>query len=74
MRTTTNREQTLDFSVKEAIIKQREQLDKWKKILKPKIYKELEKWATKHNSTAKFGIDIVRGQMLDNYILFIHIG
>lgn len=56
------------FSVKDGIEIQTEQLKDWKKVLQPKVYKSLVKFATKDNSKAKTGYDICRGTDFTNYI------
>jgi hypothetical protein len=62
--------ETLDKSndVNTGIAVQKEQLNFWKKILIPTVYKDLEKWATENNDKAKNIYDIMRGSDLDNYI------
>ncbi len=56
------------FSVKDGIEIQTEQLKDWKKVLQPKVYKSLVKFATEDNSKAKTGYDICRGTDFTNYI------
>lgn len=56
------------FSVEDGIKVQSEQLAQWKKLLQPKVYKDLEKWATEHNDKAESGNQIVRGTDMDNFI------
>lgn len=56
------------FSVEDGIKIQSEQLAQWKKLLQPKVYKDLEKWATEHNDKAESGNQIVRGTDMDNFI------
>jgi hypothetical protein len=56
------------FSVEHGIKVQSEQLANWKKLLQPKVYKDLEEWATEHNDKAESGDDIIRGVDLDNFI------
>jgi hypothetical protein len=57
-----------NFTVEDGIKIQSEQLAQWKKLLLPKVYKDLEKWATEHNDKAKSGNDIIRGTDMDNFI------
>ncbi len=56
------------FSVEDGIKVQSEQLAQWKKLLQPKVYKDLEKWATEHNDKAESGDQIIRGTDMDNFI------
>ncbi len=56
------------FTVQEGIKVQRMHLEEWKQILKPKVYKDLEKWTTKDNDSAETGFDVLRGKDLDHYI------
>jgi hypothetical protein len=56
------------FSVEDGIKVQSEQLAQWKKLLLPKVYKDLEKWATEHNDKAESGNNIIRGTDMDNFI------
>ena len=56
------------FSVEDGIKVQSEQLAQWKKLLQPKVYKDLEKWATEHNDKAESGNQIIRGTDMDNFI------
>jgi hypothetical protein len=57
-----------EFTVEDGIKVQTEQLEGWKKILRPAVYNELRKWATKYNDKAHNGYDIARGITLDNFI------
>ncbi len=64
-------DETIDestFTVEDAIKIQSEQLAQWKKLLQPKVYKDLEKWATEHNDKAESGNQIIRGTDMDNFI------
>jgi hypothetical protein len=56
------------FSVEDGIKIQSEQLAEWKKLLLPKVYKDLEKWATEHNDKAESGNQIIRGTDMSNFI------
>ena len=56
------------FSVEDGIKIQSEQLAEWKKLLQPKVYKDLEKWATEHNDKAESGNQIIRGSDMSNFI------
>ncbi len=59
------------FSVEDGIKVQSEQLAQWKKLLLPKVYKDLEKWATEHNDKAESGNNIIRGTDMDNFIAIL---
>jgi hypothetical protein len=56
------------FSVEDGIKVQSSQLAQWKQLLQPKVYKDIEKWATEHNDKAESGNQIVRGTDMDNFI------
>jgi hypothetical protein len=56
------------FTVEDGIKIQSEQLAEWKKLLLPKVYKDLEKWATEHNDKAESGNNIIRGTDMSNFI------
>lgn len=62
--TVTNHE----FTVEQGIAVQREHLAEWKTILKSKVYKALEQYATENNDEARDGYDIRRGNTLDNFV------
>ena len=59
---------TQDFTVEMAIEIQKEHLAKWKRLLKSRVYLDLEKWATENNHLAVTGYEIKRGTDLDNFI------
>lgn len=67
-RADSNTSSSREFSVADAIEIQKEHLAQWKELLKPKVYKDLEKWATAKNHLKKTGYDVMRGSSLDNYI------
>jgi len=55
-------------TIEDIIAIQREQLNDWKVLLKPKIYKDLEKWATEKNHLKTDPYHIIRGSDLANFI------
>jgi len=57
-----------EFTVECGIEVQTAHLNKWKKVLKNKVHKDLVTWAISTNGEAKTGYDIKRGNDLDNYI------
>ncbi len=59
-----------EFTTFEGLVIQREQLEKWKLLLKHEVYTALEAWATQYNEhpLVKDGYDICRGSELDNFI------
>lgn len=57
-----------EFTVEAAIAIQTDHLKEWKKLLKTKVYKNLEAWATENNHKKKTGFEVVRGTQLNNYI------
>lgn len=57
-----------NFKPKAAIKIQTEQLNTWKKVLLPKVYEALVKYATQDNATAKSGYDICRGSDLSCFV------
>ena len=56
------------FDTQAGIEVQTEQLKKWELVLKPEVFAELQKFATKDNGKAKTGYDIVRGVQLDGWV------
>ena len=56
------------FTVEDGIAVQTKQLAQWKKLLKAKVYRDLEKWATSENHLKTSGFFVVRGTDLDNYV------
>ena len=56
------------FTINQAINIQTEHLNQWKEILKPKVYEDLVKYATKDNLLAKDGFGIKRGTTLTTFI------
>jgi len=61
---------TNNFTVIDGIKVQSEQLKKWEQVLKPSVFKELKKWATKDNLDPrhKDGYTILRGQSMESFI------
>ena len=56
------------FNAEAGIEVQTEQLNKWKTVLKPEVFVELQKFAVKDNDKAKTGYDVVRGVNLDGWV------
>lgn len=57
-----------EFTVEAGILVQTQHLMEWKQLLKPKVYKALEKWALKFNHKATNGYQITRGSSLNNFV------
>lgn len=57
-----------DFTKEEAIEIQKEQLKKWKSILKPIPFLTLKIWCWNNNKKAKSGYDVKRGTDIDNFL------
>ena len=57
-----------EFTINKAIEIQKKHLRQWKAILKEEVYSDLEKWATKTNTTTENPYHIRRGMSLDNFI------
>ena len=56
------------FNTEAGIEVQTGQLNNWKKVLKPEVFVELQKFAVKDNDKADTGFDIVRGVSLDSWV------
>lgn len=65
-------ETSYHFTTERAIEIQGEQLAKWKRLLKPHIYIDLERWATKINAQVSDGRRIRRGDDLTIFVLNYH--
>ena len=59
---------TKTLSTEDGIRIQTEQLDCFKRILKPEAFELLRKLATAQNNVAKNGYDVLRGTSLDNIL------
>lgn len=57
-----------DFSIKQGIEVQSQQLSEWKQLLKDNVYIALEIYATKDNHLAKCGDDICRGVTMSDIV------
>lgn len=57
-----------NFKPEAAIQIQTEQLNNWKKVLLPEVYKALVEYATQDNAKAKSGYDICRGSSLSCFV------
>lgn len=58
-----------NFTIQNGIDIQTEQLNKWKALLKPKVYNQVQKLVTKNNDKATTGYDICRGDSITEIIL-----
>ena len=58
-----------DFTIEQGLQVQTIQLNKWKSLLKSKVFEKLKKEVTKDNHLAKDGFDIVRGNSIDNILI-----
>jgi hypothetical protein len=56
------------LSIDSAITIQCIHLTKWRRVLLPQVYNELEIWATANNHLKRRGEDIIRGCDLDMFI------
>ena len=58
----------IPLTIEEGIIIQNNHLREWKDILKPSLYKTVERVVTEENSEAGCGHDICRGNSIDEIV------
>lgn len=57
-----------NFTVKDALLVQRNNLKIWNSLLKPEVFSGMQKWVEEKNSMVKNPEDVVRGQSLEFYL------
>jgi len=58
------------LTIEAALKIQRDQLNDWQAVLKPKVFTALKTWVTRYNThpLVKDGYDICRGSEMDNFV------
>ncbi len=58
------------FTVKQGLKIQKQELEKWKKVLLKEVYDDLEFWITRKNHLAEDGHDIKRGDFMITFLTY----
>lgn len=64
----SNKESSRRMTMPEAIRIQRETLDRWKLVLIPMVYRELEQWCYQKDEETEDPYEIPRGQTIYEYL------